>query len=70
MYPAFNFGNLITEREKQLIKEQEAKDFAEKFSKFADPNYEPKSIMDKFAMDPDYNMMEENVGPLSMSPMA
>ena len=21
MYPAFNFGNLITEREKQLIKE-------------------------------------------------
>ena len=70
MYPAFQYGNLIEEQKKQLIREQEAKDFAERFSEFTDPDYEPKSIMDKFAIDPDYNMIEENVGPLSMSPMA
>ena len=70
MYPSFQYGNLIEERKKQLIREQEAKDFAERFSEFTDPNYKPISIMDKFAIDPDYNMIEENVGPLSMSPMA
>lgn len=70
MYPAFDYGNLIKEELKRKEREKEAKDFAERFSEFTDPNYEPKSIMDKFAMDPDYNIIDEYVEPLSMSPMA
>ena len=35
-------------------KEQEARDFAERFSEYEDPNYKPKSIMEQFAIDPNY----------------
>ena len=40
-------------------KEQEARDFAERFSEYEDPNYKPKSIMDKFAIDPNYMDKEQ-----------
>ena len=70
MYPSFQYGNLIEERKKQLIREQEAKDFAERFSEFTDPNYKPESIMDKFAIDPNYNIIQENADSMAMPPMA
>ena len=53
MYPAFDYGNLIKEelKRKEKIGGYDINESA--ISDFADPNYEPISILDQFA-DPDY----------------